>query len=282
MTKRAPSIGLGLLAAALAAAPAADANAATAPVAFTASATRGVSLRQWQEPNRYAKSGAFTFLELRNDLDETVWFRVGVWVGGQKRMWTAANVATGQTYSLSIDASRIERIEVDELETQSQRRRKRDGNRPPWETADVIFPKGTRSVRFHLDDPYTYASDRRVHVSMFVAGNSVSIGGATSANLGWGVFVLPDAQQKASGRINSDFYFGVGQIGGVPLTDGAVWELEVRCDASEKRDFFGLAGLDGAVVIESPRPVYRNGVPRATFKVGVGGRTRVRFSVAPN
>jgi hypothetical protein len=148
----------------------------------------------------------------------------------------------------------------------------RPGNNE-WRTADVIFPKGTRSVRFHLDDPYTYAADRRVYVGMQVPGQV----------LGWATFVYPDSNVASGGKRNSDFYFGSAPITGVPngppLTDGAVWVLEITVHRVGLNDFFGFHGLDGVLRIDSPRPVIKG--QAAPFKAALGQKVTIKFAVSP-
>jgi hypothetical protein len=142
--------------------------------------------------------------------------------------------------------------------------------------ADVMFAKGTRVVRFHLTDPYTYAENRHVYVNLAVPGTT----------LGWGTWVYPN--QKSS-PANPPFFFGApsGAVvpsvggpsvtvpGGAPLKDGDRWSLKISCTKAETKDFWGFSGLDGTLEIETP--VKRT----VTFKVGVGATTELRFGVEP-
>jgi hypothetical protein len=141
---------------------------------------------------------------------------------------------------------------------------------PDWSKADIIFPKGTRSVRWHLDDIFRY-TPRQVYVSMFVVGNP----------LGWGTFVYPDGYPGVS---NPPFYFGAAPVNavgaGVGITDGSYWELQITCTKADKTDFFGFYGIDGILHIDSPTTLDA-GDREWEFKVAVGQTTTIRFSVDP-
>lgn len=142
--------------------------------------------------------------------------------------------------------------------------------RHEWKSADVVFPAGTRSVRWHYADAFTYSDDRGVYLSSLVVGNE----------LGWGTSVYPDEYARRTGLSNSVFHFGEGQLFGEGLRDGQVWDLDVRCDRCRKKTFFGFAGFDGEIVFEAPSAGFPKGSGRLPFKIAVGETKRIRFSVA--
>ena len=157
--------------------------------------------------------------------------------------------------------------------------------RHDWRSADIVFPKGTTLVKFHLDDSLTYSDDRRCYMSMRIEGR----------RWGWGCYVFPDAFTERTGKENSDFFFGVPGIEvaqGIPvpdgfeaaeeeLHDGSVWNLLVTCDRAETKTFFGHC-FDGALEIAWPdnaAPLVKGG-PRHSMTLEVGETASIRFSVA--
>ena len=140
-----------------------------------------------------------------------------------------------------------------------------------WRRADVVFPRGTKSVRFHFDDLYTYSTNRNVYLSLAVLGRT----------LGWGTYVYPDSATRTTGRNNSVFYFGSGGVpSGAALSDGSIWQFRIRCDKVKTRDFFDFYGLDGVMRIESPRDGYYRGSRTVTFKVALNQSQTITFAVA--
>ena len=124
-----------------------------------------------------------------------------------------------------------------------------------WRKADVIFPWGTRSIRFHLDDPYLDTFEPNAHVILSVDGYHDS----------YGVYVYSD--RRAIVSPNSVFHF-------YPDRDGAYWTLRIKCDRIKWPDTFGFKGLNGTVRIDDPLQRPRS------FKVGLGKTYKITFAVA--
>lgn len=247
-----------------------------------------VSLRTRTKPNSLSKSGAITEVEIRGDSQETVFFDVELELpDGKKSRWTHESLVYGQALHLFAEVPVVHRVTFTKVMTESARRRSLEERMPLWKTADIIFPKGTRTVKFHLEDPYTYSSDRKVEVAMFVLQHAVQVYPVgLTANFGWGARVYPRAAEK-EGKVNARFYFGKAPINAVPpelfaevvaTEDGQVWDLEIRCTRAEKPNEFGLKGLDGQFIIDSP--LWGGSRHYENFKVGLGGRTTLRFAVS--
>lgn len=242
-------MALGALAMVLSLATPVPAHAEPDHGSYGPSGAVGIAVRHWVDP---APTKGRLYIELRNDRDETVGFRVTIWLNAtEKQTRDVVLLATREVRQITIEGSAFERIVVEKVTTETQRRRSR--------------------------------------ASLAVIENVVAIGGGVTANFGWGTWVYPDAFAKTSGKKNPAFYFGVGQqgnigaplAGGAALVDGSVWELEIKIDSVGSPNYFDLKGLDGELVVEAPRPLYQNRLPNALFKVGVGGKIRIRCSVAP-
>jgi hypothetical protein len=139
--------------------------------------------------------------------------------------------------------------------------------------ADVVFARGTREVKWHFNDVFTYSRDRDVYLSSRVPG----------LILGWGTKVYSDAFVTLRGaHKNSVFFFGVpGDAQGFQLRDGAVWELHIRCDRARVPTFFGLKGFDGELVIDAPRGKgLERGSHRLPITIRIGETKVLRFAVA--
>src|SRR5262245_15356576 len=65
-----------------------------------------------------------------------------------------------------------------------------------WKKADVIFPRGTRSIRFHLDDPYTSEWDQNVHVRLSFDGQHVTFRSDRYYDSDYGAYVYPDKRTQ--------------------------------------------------------------------------------------
>ncbi len=113
------------------------------------------------------------------------------------------------------------------------------GISPAWKEADVIFPKGTRSVRFHFNDVYTYADSREVLLSLHMVGQA----------LGWTTYVYSDS---------SDLYEELG----VPLRTRAI-----GCGASHAGPTAGRPGLGISGHLPSRRGGRTSSASRASMRL---------------
>ena len=241
--------------------------AAEAP--WSTSSQPGLSLRVGKPSN------GIIHVEIRNDLAENVWFNVTIWTSmTEKKTWNVAILSTGQVRDISLTASTVTKVEFSDFQTDSARSAASFKGKPEWKTADVVVQKGTRSIRFHFDDPIAF-SDRKVRLNLTVVGRGVTVGGV-NANLGWETFVVPDSDAKRSGKKNSVFYFGIGQLGGTPVADGDVWVVRReagRGRIQRHRRQHHHRGAAAALREPDAEGIFQGGIRRALACV-VRGRAR--------
>ena len=138
-----------------------------------------------------------------------------------------------------------------------------------WKKADVIFPRGTRSIRFHLDDPYTSEWDPNVHVSLSLDGQHVTFRSDHYYDNDYGTYVYPDKRTQVgpNAPVNTMFYF-------YPERDGAYWTLRIKCDKVAWSDSLRFTGLNGVLHIDDPFKSPRSVTVRR------GDTYKIKFAVA--
>ncbi|MCC7376835.1 MAG: hypothetical protein IT581_19405 [Verrucomicrobiales bacterium] len=146
-----------------------------------------------------------------------------------------------------------------------------------WRDADLVFPAGTQTIRVHMDDPYTYQTNRGVRVGLR----------SPDGGWGWSTWVYPDAFIGGTELVNSTFFLSGGSgPGAVPFTGltaldpGKVYTVSIVCESVAKPDSFNFLGLDGVLVIDEPTNMVKGG---SRFFVHLLPRQsrEVTFSVAP-
>ena len=141
-----------------------------------------------------------------------------------------------------------------------------------WKKADVIFPKGTRIVKFHLEDLYARSCDRDVHV----------VPSTASWGSGFDTYVYPDwCADVPYRRPNRVYYIGGFEFGvNSGLRNGDVFTLRIKVDREKTGDRSGFKGLNGLIHIESPGGRYYRGSNTVEFKVGLNQSKTITFAVA--
>jgi len=148
-----------------------------------------------------------------------------------------------------------------------------------WKKADVIFPKGTKFVQFHLEDLYTDDCNRAVHVTLSTDSSARTLDTNVVSDLCSDLLLhrAPNPEFYI-GRLGPENYSSLRPES--PLKNGEMFTLSIKVDRSDYPDSRKFRGLDGVMHIAVPNNPYYRGSNTITFKVGVGKTKSITFAVA--